>query len=71
MVGDSTKGEVGNIGLMLFPKDEERTIKPPSGEQEKNIPVKNLQESPKPGATRFGVKRVNVLISNQNFDAPR
>ena len=43
----------------------------PSWGNKKKIPGKNLQESPKPGATIFGAKRGNALINNQHFNAPR
>ena len=60
---------------MLLPKVEDRAITPPHpphplGEQE-GIPGKNLQESPNPGATRFGTRTVIAIIGNQQFNTPR
>ena len=43
----------------------------PPRKNEKKMTGKNLEEYPKPGATRFGAKRGNALINNKHFNAPR
>ena len=56
---------------MLFPKVKERASKLPPQGNKKKIPGNNLQESPTPGAMRFGAKGGNALINDHHFNAPK
>ena len=54
---------------MLFPKGKERVSTPPSSPEEREeIPGRNLQEYPKPGATISDAKRGIALIGNHQFN---